>query len=303
MRDAFASTLTKNIKKNKNQYLMIGDTGSGLFDEIEKKRPNQFINAGIAEANMVTAACGLAAYGFNVFVYAIGPHVVYRAYEQIRNDVCLNNSNVKIISIGSGLHYADHGPTHHSTEDFAVLRCLPNIKILSPSGDHEVEQMTNYLSKLKGPAYLRLGRGNDDLFKKKFNMTKATTLKSGSDLSIFATGASVNEVYQLIEKKFKNKSIELINISTIKPLDQTTIKKSCLKTKNVLVIEEHQKFGGLTEAISSMILKNNITLKSFHSVAVDDVFCTYSGTYDGIKKKFKISIKDIESKISQILKY
>lgn len=302
MRDAFARTLTKNIKKNKNQYLMIGDTGSGLFDEIEKKRPNQFINAGIAEANMVTAACGLAAYGFNVFVYAIGPHVVYRAYEQIRNDVCLNNSNVKIISIGSGLHYADHGPTHHSTEDFAVLRCLPNMKILSPSGDYEVEQMTNYLSKFKGPAYLRLGRGNDDQFKYKFNPNKAKTLKSGTNLSIFATGASVNEVYQLIEAKFKNNSIELIDINIIKPLDQATIIKSCLKTQNVLVIEEHQKYGGLTEAISSIILNNQVTIKSFNNIAVNDVFCTYSGTYEGIKEKFKISKKNIEKLILQILK-
>ena len=98
---------------------------------------------------MVTAACGLSAYGFNVFVYAIGPHVVYRAYEQIRNDVYLNNSNVKIISIGSGLHYADHGPTHHSTEDFAVLRCLPNIKILSHQVILRLSKMTNYLSKFK----------------------------------------------------------------------------------------------------------------------------------------------------------
>lgn len=302
MRDAFARTLTKNLTKNKHLYLMIGDTGSGLFDEIEKKRPNQFINAGIAEANMVTAACGLSTYGFNVFVYAIGPHVVYRAYEQIRNDVCLNNSNVKIISIGSGLHYADHGPTHHSTEDFAVLRCLPNIKILSPSGDFEVEQMTNYLSKLEGPAYLRLGRGNDDQFKNKFNANKAKILKSGSNLSIFATGASVNEVYQLIEAEFKDNLIELINVNTIKPLDQMAIIKSCLKTNNVLVVEEHQKYGGLTEAISSTILNNHITVKSFSTVSINDVFCSYSGTYDGIKKKFKISKEDIKNKIVKILK-
>ena len=118
MRDAFAKTLTKIILKNKKTILMIGDTGSGIFDEIKNKRPDQFINAGIAEANMVTVASGLAANGFNVFIYAIGPHVVYRAFEQIRNDLCLNESNVKIVSIGSGLHYADHGPTHHSTEDF-----------------------------------------------------------------------------------------------------------------------------------------------------------------------------------------
>jgi len=101
VRDAFAKTLTKIILKNKKTILMIGDTGSGIFDEIKDRRPDQFINAGIAEANMVTVASGLAANGFNVFIYAIGPHVVYRAFEQIRNDLCLNKSNVKIVSIGS----------------------------------------------------------------------------------------------------------------------------------------------------------------------------------------------------------
>jgi transketolase len=301
MRDSFANSLTKNILKNKNIFLMIGDTGSGLFNKIENKKPKQFLNAGIAEANMVTTACGLSAYGFNVFVYAIGPHIVYRAYEQIRNDVCLNNCNVKIVSIGSGLHYADHGPTHHSTEDFAVLRCLPNMKIYSPSGDSEAEQITNFLCKSKGPAYLRLGRGKDLEIKQKFIPKKANLVKAGSKLTVFATGSSVNEVFELINSDFKNSSIELININTIKPIDQNSIKRSCNKTKKVLVIEEHQKSGGLSEAISSIVLNNNIKVKVFDSIAINDVFCTYSGTYEGIKNKFKISPEDIKKKIKNIL--
>lgn len=301
MRDSFAKTLTKNVIKNKNIVLMIGDTGSGLFDTIQKKKPKQFINAGIAEANMVTTACGLSSYGFNIFVYAIGPHVVYRAYEQIRNDVCLNNSNVKIVSIGSGLHYADHGPTHHSTEDFAVLRCLPNLKIYSPCGDKEVAEMTNYLSNAKGPAYLRLGRGNDNLFKNKFIPKKANLVSEGSNLSIITTGAPVSETFNLIKRKFNESSIELINVNTIKPIDEVSIIKSCIKTKKVLIIEEHQKFGGLTEAISSIILNNNVKVNIFESISLNDVFCTYSGSYEGIKRKFKISAEYIEKSIKKIL--
>jgi transketolase len=118
LRNTFAKIITKLALKNRRIILMIGDTGSGLFDDFKKGAPDQFINAGIAEANMVTVAAGLARAGFIPFVYAIGPHLVYRAYEQIRNDICLNLINVKLISVGSGLHYADHGPTHHSTEDF-----------------------------------------------------------------------------------------------------------------------------------------------------------------------------------------
>jgi transketolase len=301
MRDAFAKALTKIIIKNKKTILIIGDTGSGVFDEIKKKRPNQFINAGIAEANMVTVASGLSSKGFTVFVYAIGPHVVYRAYEQIRNDLCLNKSNVKIISVGSGLHYSDHGPTHHSTEDFAVLKCLPNIKILSPAGTNEVIEMTKYLSRSKGPAYLRLGRGNDDNFKKKFNIKKYPIIKKGNKLTIFATGAAVNESYELINNEFKDKSIELINVNTIKPINEKIIIQSAKKNKKIIVIEEHQKIGGLSETIFSLIAKSNIKLNKSLNVGIDDIFCSYSGSYEGIKKKFKLSKRDLKNKIESIL--
>ena len=300
MRDSFASTLTKNILNNDKIILIIGDTGSGLFDEIKKKRPNQFINAGIAEANMVTVAAGIASSGYNVFVYAIGPHVVYRAYEQIRNDVCLNNSNVKIVSIGSGLHYADHGPTHHSTEDFGVLKVLPSMKIFSPCGDEEVRQITNYLTKLNGPSYLRLGRGIDKNFNIKFNPHKSQKITEGKDLTIFTTGCGVNDCYEVTKRFYKNKSIELVNISSIKPIDKSTIIKSSKKTKKILILEEHQKIGGLADEIFKIIQQNNIKCKNI-SLGIEDVFCSYSGSYEGIKKKFKISQQDIKKAIDKII--
>ena len=301
MRDAFAKTLTKIILKNKKTILMIGDTGSGIFDEIKDRRPDQFINAGIAEANMVTVASGLAANGFNVFIYAIGPHVVYRAFEQIRNDLCLNKSNVKIVSIGSGLHYADHGPTHHSTEDFAVLKSLPHMKILSPAGPHDVKEMTRYLGKTAGPAYLRLGRGDDANYKKKFDINKNKIIKKGNALTIYATGAAVKDSYELLTNEFKNKSIELINVNVIKPIDHKLILKSAKKNKKIIVIEEHQKTGGLADSIFSLLTKNNIKLKKATNIGIDDVFCSYSGSYDGIKSKFKLSKKDLKNEIKKNL--
>ena len=302
MRDAFAKTLINKILKDKKIILMMGDSGSGLFDEIKNKRPKQFINAGIAEANMVTVASGLASNGFNVFVYAIGPHVVYRAYEQIRNDVCLNEKNVKIISIGSGVHYADHGPTHHSTEDFAVLKCLPNMKVFSPSGDNDVFEMTKYLCKYRGPAYLRLGRGNDDQFREKFNLNKSQVIQRGNKLTIFATGASVKDAYDLIKNDFNKSSIELVNVKMIKPLDEKTIIQSAKKNNKVIVIEEHQKIGGLSESIFSLLSKNKVKLSKTCGIGLNDVFCSYSGSYDGIKEKFNISKKYLKKKIINILK-
>ena len=120
--------------------MLNGDAGYKIFKPISSKFKSQYINCGIAEANMITVAVGLAKSGFIPFTYAIGAHLVYRAFEQIRNDVCLNKANVKMISGGTGLHYADHGPTHHSTEDISILNCIPNLTIFSPSCPYEVSK-------------------------------------------------------------------------------------------------------------------------------------------------------------------
>ena len=167
-RDGYGQALL-DLAVNEKVVVLEADLGKSTKSlHFRKQFPERTISCGIGEQNMLLTASGIASSGYNVFVYAIGPHVVYRAYEQIRNDVCLNNSNVKIVSIGSGLHYADHGPTHHSTEDFGVLKVLPSMKIFSPCGDEEVRQITNYLAKLNGPSYLRLGRGIDKNFNIKF---------------------------------------------------------------------------------------------------------------------------------------
>jgi transketolase len=161
--------------------------------------------------------------------------------------------------------------------------------------------MTKYLSRSKGPAYLRLGRGNDDNFKKKFNIKKYPIIKKGNKLTIFATGAAVNESYELINNEFKDKSIELINVNTIKPINEKIIIQSAKKNKKIIVIEEHQKIGGLSETIFSLIAKSNIKLNKSLNVGIDDIFCSYSGSYEGIKKKFKLSKRDLKNNIESIL--
>ena len=232
MRNAFAKTITNLALKDDRIILIIGDTGSGLFDDIQEKAPKQFLNTGIAEANMVSMAAGLSRSGFIPFVYAIGAHLIYRAYEQIRNDLCLNNCNVKIISVGSGVHYADHGPTHHSTEDFGILRVTPNIKIFSPSGDYETSLLTELLVNDLGPSYLRLGRGRDTITNYDVKLGNGVIIKEGKDLAIVTTGSGVYDSYNLIDDlKNENIDLELINLHTIKPIDSEMILKSIKKTK------------------------------------------------------------------------
>lgn len=301
MRNEFAKTIFELARKNNRVMLIIGDTGAGLFDEFKDELPGQFLNAGIAEANMITVAAGLAKAGFIPFVYAIGPHMVYRAYEQIRNDLCFNSLNVKIVSVGSGLHYSDHGPTHHSTEDFGVLRVLPNIKIFSPSCGPEVEALTSLISKDIGPSYLRLGRGKSVIESYKVRIGKGIKIKEGDEISIIATGCGVHDSFILSEEQdLNNISLEIINIHTIKPLDEQIIINSIIKTKKVITIEEHQKIGGLGDAVASIIADQNMQIKLI-KMGIDDTFCSYIGGYDGIKKQYGLGSDKLKENINNLL--
>ena len=158
MRDQFIKTLLGEVEKNPNIILITGDLGFGVLNEFIKKYPNNFINAGVAEQNMTGIAAGLALEGKKVFTYSIANFPTMRCFEQIRNDVCYHNLDVNIISIGGGFSYGSLGMSHHATEDIAVMRTLPNLDVLSPSGLWEVEQATKFLTRSNGPGFLRLDR-------------------------------------------------------------------------------------------------------------------------------------------------
>jgi len=299
MRDSFISSISDILKKNKNVMMLNGDAGYKIFKPISSKFKSQYINCGIAEANMITVAVGLAKSGYIPFTYAIGAHLAYRAFEQIRNDVCLNKANVKIISGGTGLHYADHGPTHHSTEDISILNCIPNLTIFSPSCSFEVSKMTKEAIKIKGPVYMRIGRGGSTKSEKVFNLKRNTLIKEGTDGVIICTGPTVtigNNISKILQEKYKL-SLAVLNIHTIKPIEKKTIIKISKKVKNIFVIEEHQMIGGLRDIVSNILNSNGVRLKKFQAFGIDDQFCSYNGSYDGIKKKYQLTEKHISKKI------
>lgn len=301
MRNAFINTTANILKKNKDVIVLNGDAGYKIFEPISSKFKSQYINCGIAEANMISMAAGLARSGFTPFAYAIGAHIVYRAFEQIRNDICLNNTNVKIISGGTGIHYADHGPTHHSTEDISILNSIPNLTIFSPSSPFEVEKMTNELLKIKGPVYMRIGRGSSTENEKKFDLNKNTFLMKGNDGLIICTGPTAitsHEIVGLLRKKFKI-NLSILNIHKIKPLEKNSIIKYSKKLKKIITIEEHQMNGGLRDIIANVILSNNVKLSKFLSFGLKDEFCSYNGSYTGIRLKYKLDTNYLTKEIAK----
>jgi len=303
MRNAFSQAMYDLAKENKNIMALIGDAGSGVFDEIEKEYPKQFINFGIAEANMITVAAGLSSSGFIPFTYAIAPHITLRPYEQIRNDVCFNNKNVKIVSIGGGLHYSNQGPTHHLIEDFAVLKVLPNITIFSPSNPKEAKWMTIKASEINGPVYIRIGRATDTKVEYELKVGKGVELKSGKDVTIIATGATVIDAYEAAnELKEQGISVRVVNIHTIKPLDEKIIIKAVNETGGILTVEEHHIEGGLGDSVARVILENCDKPIKFKRLGIKDVFCSYCGSYQEIKKHYGYSKEDIIKEIKEFNK-
>ena len=304
MINAFLNTIEDLANGNDKILLVSGDAGSGPFVNFRSKFPNQFINAGIAEANMITASAGLSKEGFIPFTYAIGAHIVYRPYEQIRNDVCLNNMNVKIVSVGAGLHYADHGPTHQTLEDIAILNVLPNMTIFAPSNPTEAIALTREAARINGPVFIRIGRGGDLGLNKRVKPGKGLIIKEGCDIIIFCTGGTVPDSFHAaMELEKEGISVKVINIHSIKPIDTEIINKVVQETCTVLCIEEHQIGGGLGDIIGAVIMKEcNEKPIIFEKMGIDDEFCSYNGSYEGIKVKYRMTKNDIKNKLIEIYK-
>ncbi|MBP7653079.1 hypothetical protein KA977_06635, partial [Candidatus Dependentiae bacterium] len=235
MRNAFIEQFKIEAFKNSKIILLSADIGAIVFDDFRKECPERFINVGVSEANMIGVAAGLALNGFIPFCYTIIPFVLMRNFEQIRVDVCIQKTNVKIIGVGGGVSYSLLGPTHHSIEDIALMRSLPNMTVISPSDPAETKCTISELVNFKGPAYLRLGIAGEPSIHKnlnlKFKIGKSEIISKGSDITIISSGYILNSAMQSVKLlKQKGISAELINISTIKPIDKNTILKSIKKT-------------------------------------------------------------------------
>ncbi len=182
MRTAFIETLFELAKEDKRVTLVVGDLGFGVVTRFMQELPGQFVNAGVAEQNMTGMAAGMAMSGKIVFTYSIANFPVLRPLEQIRNDVCYHNANVKIVSVGGGLGYGSLGPSHHATEDLAIMRVLPNMIVLAPNDPIETRLAVKAVADHKGPCYLRLGRAGEPIVHSgdvPFQLGKAILVRQG----------------------------------------------------------------------------------------------------------------------------
>lgn len=258
MRNAAVREIINLARKDADVVLLTADLGYGVLDEFRERYPERFFNAGICEQAMASVAAGLALEGKKVFLYSIGNFPTLRCVEQIRNDICGHQADVTILAVGGGFAYAGLGMSHHATEDIAIMRSLPQMKVLVPAAGEEARAAVRAAFSSRGPCYIRLNRGGERPVHQRpleqFRIGKALQLREGDDACIFAAGAVVSEALQAAEC-LAAEGIQtcLYSFCSIKPLDQE-VTVSCAKRFSVIVtVEEHNRIGGLGSAVSEII--------------------------------------------------
>jgi transketolase len=307
MRNAFAKEITILAKSSPNLVLLSGDIGNRLFDQYKAISNGNFINCGIAEANMMGVAAGLAMSGLKPIIYTITPFTTTRCFEQIRVDVCYHNVPVIIIGTGSGLSYASLGPTHHSLEDFAIFRAIPNITILAPSDSIELKKCLHEALKMDTPVYMRIGKKGERIVTEEssvFQIGKSVNYKKGKDVCLIGTGTIMSEVLEASELLERNGvSTYVEGFHTIKPLDTKSLDKLFSLFDVISVIEEHSSIGGLFGAISEWrALENNFYKTHLISLGTKDEFMHEVGSQQHARKKNGIDAFNIFNKTMQAFK-
>ena len=294
-RSGFGAGLSELGKKNQNVVALCADlTGSLKMDAFQKDHPERFFQIGIAEANMIGIAAGLTIGGKIPFTGTFANFSTGRVYDQIRQSVAYSGKNVKICASHAGLTLGEDGATHQILEDIGLMKMLPHMCVINPCDYNQTKAVTIAIADYHGPVYLRFGRPSVPVFTpadQKFEIGKAVMLQEGIDVSIFATGHLVWKAIEAIEiLEAKGISAELINIHTIKPLDDSAILKSVAKTKCVVSAEEHQMNGGLGDSIAQLLSRNTPAPQEY--VAVKDSFGE-SGTPDQLMTKYGLDAANI----------
>ena len=301
-RSGFGAGLLELGKINKNVVALCADlTGSLKMDAFEKKYPNRFFQIGIAEANMMGIAAGMTIGGKIPFTGTFANFSTGRVYDQIRQSIAYSGKNVKICASHAGITLGEDGATHQILEDIGLMKMIPGMTVINTCDYNQTKNATIAIAEFNGPVYLRFGRPKVPNFTpdQKFIIGKAIQLTKGNDVSIFTTGHCVWESLQACEiLKNQNISCEVINITTIKPLDDAMILSSLEKTNCAVIAEEHQILGGLGGSISQLLSQKNPLPIEF--VGVNDSFGE-SGKPMDLMKKYQIDQTSIINAVKTVL--
>ena len=299
MRYKFAETLQKLAKKDKKIILMTGDLGAHLFEPLQEELGDRFINAGVAEHNMVTAAAGMAYAGFKPWIYSIAPFVTIKVLEEIRNDICLHNYNVKIVGLGGGYDYAIAGPTHHVLNDVAVMMTLPNIKIYTPGFTEDLEKIINKIYQESSPAYLRLTK-TESIGVALTPYAPVRRIIKGEKLTVVVLGSIINRVLPAILHLKKN-LVDLWLVSEFPLQIPKKLFQSIKKTRIVCIVEEHIQTGGLGHHLNQLLVENKVSFKNFIHLYAKGYISHRYGSRDFYLKESGLDKESIKKTIESLI--
>ncbi len=270
MRNDFVKQTLAEMKRDPSIYFLTADLGFKALEPIETAFPKRFLNVGISEQHMIGMAAGLALEGKKVIAYSIASFATMRPFEQIRDDLCYDDLDVRVIGIGGGYNYASHGVTHHTIEDFAIMRALPGMKVLAPGYSWEAREATRAIMQTRGLYYMRLGKNPGVAFEKPsftFKVGKGFVIRDGRDVVLVSTGNVLDVAVKtagLLQAKTRN-SVAVISMPSVKPLDRALIKRYTTAAKGFFTIEEHSTTGGLGSAVGEVLWEADFPRARFRS--------------------------------------
>jgi transketolase len=306
MRNIFIKNLIEAARENKNLYLLTGDLGYRAFEPFRDEFPDRFLNVGIAEANMAGIAAGLALSGKKVCIYSIVPFLVFRSLEQIRNDICYQNLDVKLVGAGGGFSYGNQGYSHNTSEDLVIMRSLPNMSVFNPADKTEAELAVKAALNSSGPVYLRLGKaGEKEIYQEKpnFSINRGLLARPGCDLTLMGTGNIIEvvlETAELLEKE--GFSARIISFPCLKPFDGEAVIKAAKETEAIFTVEEHGLIGGLGSITAETLLDSGLGNIKFKRFGLADKCRLEIGSQAYLRKQNGLYPEHLVSEILKILK-
>ena len=306
MRKVFNKTLVECAEKDPRIHLVLADIGYGEIEPFARRFPDRYMNCGVMEQNVTGVACGIAMEGNIAITYSIANFPTLRCLEQIRNDVCYHNANVKIVIIGGGVSYGPLGISHHSTEDIAIMRALPNMVVLVPGDKLEAEAATRAMLEYDGPVYYRCGYvGESDIHHGPidFKIGKAIEVEPGDDCTVIFSGPLGFEAQKaVLAMREKGIHARLLSMHTIKPIDREAIVRAAKETGRILTIEEHNLSGGLGSAVAEVLADEGCLNIRFKRMALPDVFVHEVGSQQWLRERYGLGLEDMKREIEAICK-
>jgi transketolase len=305
MRNAFAKEITQIAEEDSRVVLLSGDIGNRLFDKFRERFPERFHNCGVAEANMIGVAAGLAQAGLRPVCYTIAPFVTYRCMEQIRVDLCYHQLPVLVVGTGAGLSYASLGVTHHSCEEVGMLRLIPGMTVLAPGDRQELTALLRPALALEGPAYMRIGKkGEPDVHTAPpdLRVGEAIEVLTGSDVCILSSGTLLPEAVAAARLAANEGTLlSVVSMPSVKPLDTRALERALANHRWVATLEEHSVLGGLGGAVAEWMSDHTRDPRRLIRLGAPDSFYHGGGSQEEARAHFSLDAKGIWHSLSHAM--